>query len=78
MKLFSKVSWLIFALIPSLDSAYADWNILTLNKDKTVNVWVESSSIQRRGDYVFAWIIYDRERPAADGAMSFVNPSECA
>jgi len=79
VKLFSKVSWLIFALILSLDSAYADWNILTLNKDKTVNIWVESNSIQRRGDYVFAWIIYDREKPAADGAMSSkaLNQYDC-
>ena len=51
-------------------NAYARWNILTFNQDRTVTIWVESSSIQRRDDYVFAWVIYDREFAAEDGAMS--------
>jgi hypothetical protein len=50
--------------------AYAAWSILTFNQDRTVTIWVESSSIQRRGDYVFAWVIYNREFAAEDGAMS--------
>lgn len=51
-------------------TAHAEWNILTFNHDRTVTIWVESSSIQRRDDYVFAWVIYDREFAAEDGAMS--------
>jgi hypothetical protein len=50
--------------------AYARWTIVTFNQDRTVTIWVESSSIQRRDDYVFAWVIYDREFAAEDGAMS--------
>jgi hypothetical protein len=50
--------------------AYAGWNIVTFNQDRTVTIWVESSSIQRRDDYVFAWVIYDRAFAAEDGAMS--------
>lgn len=50
--------------------AYAAWNVLTFNQDRTVTIWVESLSLQRRDDYVFAWVIYDREFAAEDGAMS--------
>jgi len=50
--------------------AYAAWDILTFNQDRTVTIWVDSSSIKRRDDYVFAWVIYDRELAAEDGAMS--------
>ncbi len=51
-------------------NAHAQWNILTFNHDRSVTIWVESSSIQRRDDYVFAWVIYDREFASEDGAMS--------
>lgn len=50
--------------------AYAGWRILTFNQDRTVTIWVESSSIKRRDNYVFAWVIHDREFAAEDGAMS--------
>ncbi len=61
-------------------AAHAEWNILTVNLDKTVTIWVESSSLQRRDDYVFAWVIYDREDAAEDGAMSSkaLNQYDCA
>ena len=60
--------------------AHAEWNVLTVNLDRTVTIWVESSSIQRRDDYVFAWVIYDREYAAEDGAMSSkaLNQYDCA
>lgn len=61
-------------------NAHAEWNILTVNLDKTVTIWVESSSMQRRDDYVFAWVIYDREDAAEDGTMSSkaLNQYDCA
>ena len=61
-------------------TAHAEWNILTVNLDRTVTIWIESSSIQRREDYVFAWVIYDRENAAEDGAMSSkaLNQYDCA
>ena len=57
-----------------------EWNILTVKLDKTVTIWVESSSIQRSDDYVFARVTYDRENAAEDGAMSFkaLNQYDCA
>ncbi len=60
--------------------AHAEWKILTVNQDRTVTIWIESSSIQRRDDYVFAWVIYDREEAAKDGAMSSkaLNQYDCA
>ena len=60
--------------------AHAEWNILTVNLDKTVTIWLESSSVQRRDDYVFAWVIYDRENATEDGAMSSkaLNQYDCA
>ena len=60
-------------------NAYAEWSILTLNREKTVTIWVESNSMQRRGDYLFAWVIYDRDSPAEDGAMSSkaLNQYDC-
>ena len=60
--------------------AHAEWSILTVNQDRTVTIWIESSSIQRRDDYVFAWVIYDRENAAEDGAMSSkaLNQYDCA
>lgn len=60
--------------------AHAEWKVLTVNLDKTVTIWVESSSIKRRDDYVFAWVIYDREDAAEDGAMSSkaLNQYDCA
>jgi hypothetical protein len=60
--------------------AHAEWNVLTVNRDRTVTIWVESSSVQRRDDYVFAWVIYDREHAAEDGAMSSkaLNQYDCA
>ena len=63
----------------SVSNAYAEWRILTLNSDKSVTIWVESNSMQRRGDYVFAWVIYDRDGPAQDGAMSSkaLNQYDC-
>ena len=78
MKSFREL-WLIFIFVTSIDNSYAEWNGLTLNKDKSVNIWVESSSMQRRGDYVFAWIIYDRVEPGEDGAMSSkaLNQYDC-
>lgn len=62
-----------------LSTAHADWSVLTLNIDKSVTIWVESGSMQRRGDYIFAWVIYDREEAAADGAMSSkaLNQYDC-
>jgi hypothetical protein len=70
---------LIFSVSVSFDAAYADWKLLTVNKDRTVNIWIEADSISRRGDYVFAWVIYDREEPAVDGAMSSkaMNQYDC-
>jgi hypothetical protein len=61
-------------------TAHAEWNVLTVNLDKTVTIWVESSSVKRRDDYVFAWVIYDREEAAEDGAMSSkaLNQYDCA
>lgn len=60
--------------------AHAEWKVLTVNFDKTVTIWVESSSIKRRDDYVFAWVIYDRDDAAEDGAMSSkaLNQYDCA
>ena len=60
-------------------NALADWDILTVNRDRTVNIWIESASIQRRADYIFAWLIFDREEPAQDGAMSskVLNQYDC-
>jgi len=62
-----------------VSTAHAEWTILTLNRDKTVTIWVESNSMQRRGDYLFAWVIYDRDSPADDGAMSSkaLNQYDC-
>jgi len=59
--------------------AHAEWNLLSINRDRTVKIWVESNSMQRRGDFVFAWVIYDREAPAEDGAMSSkaLNQYDC-
>lgn len=64
-----RITVLAFACLMTA-KAYAAWNTLTFNHDRTVTIWVESSSLQRRGDYVFAWVIYDREFAAEDGAMS--------
>jgi len=74
-----KICWVVFILSLGVSPSYADWNVLTFNKDRSVRIWVESSSIQRRGDYVFAWIIYDRDTPANDGAMSSkaLNQYDC-
>jgi hypothetical protein len=74
-----KICWVVFILSLGISPSYADWNVLTFNKDRSVRIWVESSSIQRRGDYVFAWIIYDRDTPANDGAMSSkaLNQYDC-
>ena len=60
--------------------AQAEWKILTINQGGTVTIWIESSSLQRREDYVFAWVIYDREDAAEDGAMSSkaLNQYDCA
>jgi hypothetical protein len=60
-------------------NALADWDFLTVNRDRTVNIWIESSSIQRREDSIFVWVIYDREEPAQDGAMSskLLNQYDC-
>jgi hypothetical protein len=73
---------LVFALLPLLchvSDAFADWKILTVNRENTVTIWVESASLQRRDDFVFAWIIYDRADPAEDGAMSskVLNQYDC-
>jgi len=59
--------------------AHAEWNVLTFNRDRTVTIRVESNSMQRRGDFVFAWVIYDRNVPAEDGAMSSkaLNQYDC-
>ena len=74
-----KLYVVVLILLIGLSNSYADWNLLTFNKDRSVRIWVESSSIQRRGDYVFAWIIYDRDIPANDGAMSSkaLNQYDC-
>jgi hypothetical protein len=62
-----------------MGSAHADWRMLTFNADKTVTIWVETSSMQRRSDYVFAWVIYDRLEAAQDGSMSSkaLNQYDC-
>jgi hypothetical protein len=39
-------------------------------------VRIESVTI-RWGDYVFAWIIYDRNKAASDGAMSSKALEQC-
>lgn len=67
-----------FLALP-ISLAHAQWSILTLNSDRSVTIWVESKSMQRRGDYLFAWVIYDREGPAEDGAMSSkaLNQYDC-
>jgi len=61
-------------------TAQAEWKVLTINQGGTVTIWIESSSMQRREDYVFAWVIYDREDAAQDGAMSSkaLNQYDCA
>ena len=71
--------WMTLMLLMT-PKAHAEWNILTVNLDKTVTIWVESSSMQRRDDYVFAWVIYDRDDAAEDGAMSSkaLNQYDCA
>ena len=71
---------LLALLLCTAFHAQADWRILTVNRDKTVNIWIESASMQRRDDYVFAWVIYDRADPAEDGAMSskVLNQYDCA
>ena len=59
--------------------AHADWRVLTFNADKTVTIWLETSTMQRRSDYVYAWVIYDRLEPAQDGSMSSkaLNQYDC-
>lgn len=59
---------------------HAEWSILTVNNDRSVTIWIESALVKRREDYVFAWVIYDRESAAADGAMSSkaLNQYDCA
>ena len=56
--------------------AHAEWSILTVNQDRTVTIWIESSSIQRRDDYVFAWVIYDRENAAAVSYTHLTLPTK--
>ena len=74
-----RVTLLALAFLISA-KAHAEWSILTVNLDKTVTIWIDSSSLQRRDDYVFAWVIYDRENAAEDGAMSSkaLNQYDCA
>lgn len=78
-RLFAQCACLVACLALHVSSAYAQWNILTLNSDKSVTIWLESTSMQRRGDYVFAWVIYDRDGPADNGAMSSkaLNQYDC-
>ena len=74
-----KIAALMLAGLLS-SKAQAEWKILTTNQGGTVTIWIESSSLQRREDYVFAWVIYDREDAAEDGAMSSkaLNQYDCA
>jgi hypothetical protein len=76
---FGKLLCVWVALFLHVSDAAAEWNILTVNRENNVTIWVESASLQRRDDFIFAWVIYDRADPAADGAMSskVLNQYDC-
>jgi hypothetical protein len=77
-----KIRWhsvLISLFLSYYNALAAEWDFLTVNRARTVNIWIESTSIQRREDSIFVWVIYDREEPAQDGAMSskLLNQYDC-
>ena len=59
--------------------AAAEWEVQTISADKKVVIYADTASIKREGDFVFAWIIYNRSAAAPDGAVSSkaLNQYDC-
>ena len=59
--------------------ARADWEVQTISADKNVVIYADTARIKRDGDFVFAWIIYNRSTAAPDGAISSkaLNQYDC-
>lgn len=59
--------------------AYAEWEVQTISADKKVVIYADTASLKREGDFVFAWIIYNRSAAAPDGAISSkaLNQYDC-
>ena len=60
-------------------NAYAEWDVQTISADKKVVIYADTASLKREGDFVFAWIIYNRSTAAPDGAISSkaLNQYDC-
>lgn len=59
--------------------ACAEWEVQTISADKKVVIYADTASLRRQGDFVFAWIIYNRSTTAPDGAVSSkaLNQYDC-
>ncbi len=59
--------------------AHAEWEVQTISADKKVVIYADTASLKREGDFVFAWIIYNRSAAAPDGAISSkaLNQYDC-
>jgi hypothetical protein len=62
-----------------VSQAYAEWEVQTISADKKVVIYADTASLKREGDFVFAWIIYNRSAAAPDGAVSSkaLNQYDC-
>jgi len=75
-------SFLCLSLLAGLacvSQAYAEWEVQTISADKKVVIYADTASLKREGDFVFAWIIYNRSAAAPDGAVSSkaLNQYDC-
>ena len=75
-------SFLCLSLLAGLacvSQAYAEWEVQTISADKKVVIYADTASLKREGDFVFAWIIYNRSAAAPDGAVSSkaMNQYDC-
>jgi hypothetical protein len=65
--------------LASVSNAQAEWEVQTISADKKVVIYADTASLKREGDFVFAWIIYNRSAAAPDGAVSSkaLNQYDC-
>jgi len=59
-----------------INSAHADWDVISFNDDMSVIIYVDNGSIHYSNSSIFAWLIYDRENPAENGALSAKSLNE--
>lgn len=57
MPKLKKILFVMYLLFPGL--VFAEWNLVVTNVDQTLHYYVDRDSVEKKGNYLRAWILTD-------------------